>query len=223
MSNYRYNTPSVYLMNNIYIECLEIGYEKHLNTGISYNDMIESLDLKFEGNEELETTFLNWFFKNFKNKHLHTNGDIVVSDDRRLHSQEFRDELLKSDKSFMTGNAIIIYLEYEELKQARIASKDANTHALEASNKARTAMWISIIALGLSLIIGIFGICLTISSNEDNNNTANQLLELEKEKLEIQNSLHYDIQTLKQTQLYSLDTLLNYIPKECLINHSNHN
>lgn len=63
-----------------------------------------------------------------------------------------------NDSLVMGLDAYFKLLEYEELKQAREASADASKQALKASRQARKALWISIIALGVSIFFSVWEI-----------------------------------------------------------------
>lgn len=233
-------------MENIYIECLRLGCEDYLTTGISYDEMRKHFKNHFNSissdnetisedvNERmnLETPFINWFFQNFSNETIlyfggkEINKDLadnkIVTWGKFNEIKDNKEKRASEAKSYIRGSAVIKYMEYVELQEARSSSKDASKHALIANGKAKKAIWIAIGGLFLNLCLGIWTICYSMSVEKDNNSMGVQRLELEKEKLDVQSNLLQELETLKQRQVYLMDTFQVYMQKGNDTTQTNH-
>ena len=120
-------------MENIYIETLKIGVA-NLDAGISYNEVKRQLNHPIP-NEEFETAYINWFYSNFFESNVHLNvktfntNHIVILKSFKGYNNE---------TAHITGEAIFMYYQYLEVKEARSSS--------------RTATRISLIALAISTL-----------------------------------------------------------------------
>jgi hypothetical protein len=125
---------------NVFIESLKIGEENH-ESGITYNELIAELQRRgFTINDSRKNAMYPWFKKAFDTATwggTHEGGPDT--------------------KSFITGDAYFNLLDYEELKQAYKAAEDSTKTANKALN-------LTLIALLVSIFIGVVQIYLQVHS-----------------------------------------------------------
>ncbi|WP_420551218.1 hypothetical protein [Tenacibaculum aiptasiae] len=122
------------MTTNLYIKALEIGYESG-DDGISFNDILTKLkSLKYSLDEGL---FRSWFYRNFDHKERY----------RVINNPGAGVSPVNDSKNFrLSSESLFQYIEYVELKEARINSISAKRHSY-------LAIGISLISVILPLIL----------------------------------------------------------------------
>lgn len=116
--------------------------------GISFNEMGEHLKQKgYEFEQKYEKYLEHWFFSNFF--HYTATWEVRKFETASSRSLTYDLSNYHNSKCVITGEAYIDYLEYVELKEARAASK--------------RAMWIAIIAIFISIVVGLPGLISTLT------------------------------------------------------------
>lgn len=130
---------------NLYIKALKIG-EKHLESGITYNNMLEVLneEYKLVVNDkshvaDLEKTFKDWFFHNFYFVLFGSSGPNIENKISPHDYNGYEDTL-----AFLKGESYIQLLEHQEMMEARQQSQTSTRIAI-------FAIVISIVLAGISL------------------------------------------------------------------------
>ena len=139
------------MKNNLFIEALEIGIQKSAE-GIQFDQLVDSLLGKYS---QLETDFARSFIMWFYSKFDPEKNYAKIKQMMRLNQPQALLNEFSKNKSHITGDAYFMYLEYQELKEAREAS-------LKAQNSSKNAIIISIIALGLMMIFSSIQILLSL-------------------------------------------------------------
>lgn len=131
---------------NIYILTFEYSQDKD---GISYTDLLSYLDsIKQKPSGQFEHYFHIWFYKNFWVKDmthlLHNSTNSMMEDISNLIQYD-------NKKAIMTGDAYFEYQEYQTLLQTRKDAKYART--------------VAIIAIIISIVIGLIQIGIQVFQN----------------------------------------------------------
>jgi len=118
-------------MKSIYFETLKLGYENP--NGISYNDIVKKLDLKFS-DKNSQFNFIIWFYSNFYNSKAepwmasHRNADSVL----HLLKPEFFEKFTSAntENSYIKGDSLSKYIDYLELENTRKSSTQARNFSI---------------------------------------------------------------------------------------------
>ncbi len=117
-------------MENIYIYVLELGYKKQ--NGITYtdvkNDIVKKFDIDFSF--EFERNFRKWFFENFFEKEAENSLLSINKTGHHSHIVNLPFERSLNNIAFIKGDAINKYVDYLELRDARISSRKATNLAI---------------------------------------------------------------------------------------------
>ncbi len=135
------------MKTNLYIKALEIGYESG-EKGISYEDITEKLEsLGYSINTKL---FRSWFYRNFEHDTLHK---ILLN---AAYGAPENSNKIDEKPLRIWSDSVFKYLEYVELKEARINSLRANTQSIEANRQSRLAIRIGICGVLIGVIMPLF-------------------------------------------------------------------
>ncbi|MHB0754615.1 hypothetical protein [Polaribacter sp. M15] len=107
-------------MRNLYLKSLEIGFEKN-DEGISLNEIkniLKMLEYIFD-----EDIYRDWFYRNFE----HKNRITFINQPIAGVSREEDDKKLR-----LSSESLFQYLEYVELKEARVNSISAKKQSFLA-------------------------------------------------------------------------------------------
>ncbi|WP_417237223.1 hypothetical protein [Bizionia paragorgiae] len=135
--------------DNIYIKAMEIGYNH--NNGIYYSQMKAYIerDLNIQMSKAREYTFISWFLNHFQSK---DSADALPDSIYKLkyyilqgekHNERAYAEIM-TQIFYMKGETVKQYLDYVELKEARMQSKNAQ-------QSSTIAIFIAIITLLISV------------------------------------------------------------------------
>lgn len=104
---------------NIYIRSLKLGFER--NEGISFNEVIEILDIKINKDIAFKVNYTKWFFENFITE---SSENIPTYTIKRDNIDE-KIRIIREQKAYLKGDALMKYIDYVELESTRIASNTA--------------------------------------------------------------------------------------------------
>jgi hypothetical protein len=128
------------LQKNLYLRALEIGFEVG-ESGISFDEIKEKLAK--EGYTMPGIVFRKWFYTNFEWPNVIEYRTKVIN----------YPEATYDDKSYrLFYNAVMLYIEYQELNQAMKSAKLASRHA-------RIAIWIAVVSMVLNVLFQFYDSC----------------------------------------------------------------
>lgn len=163
---------------HFYLKALEIGFDSK-DIGVSFNETNEKLNqLEYEFNEDL---FRDWYYRNFEHKNRVTFSNkptTGVSAD--LDNTKYR---LSSDSLFQ-------YLEYLELKEARVNSKSARKQSL-------IAIGIAILSLLVSVGTSVAGILYQSKPERQREIQLKELIEINNENQNVLDSCLHELHKLR--------------------------
>ncbi|NAS32439.1 hypothetical protein GTQ40_15750 [Flavobacteriaceae bacterium R38] len=148
---------------NIYVEAMRIGAEK-VNTGIKYSDLKSKIkkELGIDFNGRAELAFIKWFLESFNSdtqiqgghdRIINSSKAYLTRGDRVDHTYRMVYEDFASQLWFLNGETFKQYIDYLELQEARVSSKEA----MEKSNKsiriAQWALWLSVFFSVASIVV----------------------------------------------------------------------
>lgn len=165
-------------MRNLYLKSLEIGFNKN-DEGISLNEIKENL-------KELEYTFdddiyRDWFYRNFEHKNRITFINQPISG-------VSRDE--DNKKLRLSSESLFQYLEYIELKEARVNS-------ISAKEQSFLAIGIALLSLLVSVGISVIGISYQSKSEKQTENQLKELIRISNDSQKVLDSSFYELRKLR--------------------------
>jgi len=114
-------------MKNIYINSLELGYNNSSN-GISFNDIVKQLDINLS-NDRFKLNYTIWFYSNFYNefieKYVIGSNNFPNSNNRISTATIENISKHNNEISFIKGDSVNKYIDYVELRDARVSSRKA--------------------------------------------------------------------------------------------------
>lgn len=172
--------------NHLLIRVLRYGTSK---ISFSANEIFEELELSLE--EQQKVLYL------IASKQLFThnsNHSAFASCARTLNLNHTHDNSALNVLLYCSTDDHFRLIDYEELKHARDSS-------LAASNQAKKALWVSIAAMGLSVVFSIVAIVVSLNSDINIPESLYRAIEIhsEEQRQAIQNNTK-EIQELKVTQ-----------------------
>jgi hypothetical protein len=158
------------IKESIFIKILELGYNS-TEKGLSFDEAIKHLDIDLS-NKIFEINLVVWFYSNFYNQHFEPKVlglNSTISTKLLLNTHTYKDlKQYNSTTSFMKGDALNKYIDYLELRNARVNS-------LNASNYSKKAIRISIYSLIIASIATLFQVIFGFT-NKQNDNASNNIV-----------------------------------------------
>ena len=167
------------MIDNIYLKALEIGYDLG-EKGISLkeiNERLKTLKYKFE-----DDLFRDWFYRNFEHKvRIQFINNPLSGVSKKEDNIKLR---LSSDSLFQ-------YLEYVELKEARVNSKSARNQSL-------IAIGIAILSLLVSAGTSVEGFLYQSKPEKQREIQLKELIKINSESRNVLDSCLYELRKLQQ-------------------------